>query len=309
MPHSTGILPVQKTANTPGRITMAESSETSRPTILVVGNRTKPGVSEQIEQLLPWLEGHGRVMGMFAHDEPLPEETGDASLAVVFGGDGTLLSAARSLAPLGVPLLGVNMGKLGFLADYDVTHLKRHLPDILAGRVEPIDRVMVNVAVQRGEQVRFESLAANDIAISAGSPFRMIDLCVKQNDVQIAQYLGDGLVISTPSGSTGYNMSAGGPIIAPGLDALAITPIAPHSLAIRPIVVRTTAPIVITATEVNEGTTISIDGQVNVPMGREDVVHVDRAATPARIVPHPGRNFFATLARKLQWGQSPHHQS
>lgn len=287
---------------------MVESAETVQPKILVIGNRDKPGVSETIEGLLPWLEGHGRMLAIAGHDEPLPDGAGDASLCIVFGGDGTLLSAARSLAPLGIPLLGVNMGKLGFLADYDVTHLRKHLPDILAGRVEPIERIMMEVIVLRGNDVRFESAAANDIAVSAGSPFRMIDLCVKQDDVQIAQYLGDGLVISTPSGSTGYNMSAGGPIIAPGLDALAITPIAPHSLAIRPIVVSTRAPILITATEVNEGTTVSIDGQVNVAMGNEDVVQVRRAVVPARIVPHPGRNFFSTLAQKLQWGQSPHHR-
>jgi NAD+ kinase len=288
---------------------MADSAETSRPKILVIGNMNKSGVAETIEQLLPWLAGHGELVATASHDQPMPAGAGEADLCIVFGGDGTLLSAARSLAPLGVPLLGVNMGKLGFLADYDVTHLKKHLPEILSGQVQPIDRIMMNIAVQRGGEFRFESSAANDIAISAGSPFRMVDLCVKQDDVQIAQYLGDGLVISTPSGSTGYNMSAGGPIIAPGLDALAITPIAPHSLAIRPIVVRTTAPILIMATQVNEGTTISIDGQVNVPMGSDDVVQVRRAAAPARIVPHPGRNFFSTLARKLQWGQSPHHRS
>ncbi len=287
---------------------MASNASTSQPRILVVGNMDKPGVPEQIDQLRPWLASHGELLAVAAHDQPMPSGAADASLCIVFGGDGTLLSAARSLAPLGVPLLGVNMGKLGFLADYDVPHLRKHLPDILAGRVEPIDRIMMDVAVLRGCEVRFESSAANDIAVSAGSPFRMIDLCVRQNDVQIAQYLGDGLVISTPSGSTGYNMSAGGPIIAPGLDALAITPVAPHSLAIRPIVVRTTAPIVITATEVNEGTTVSIDGQVNVPMGNEDTVQVRRSPAPARIVPHPGRNFFSTLAAKLQWGQSPHHR-
>ncbi|MFP4052870.1 MAG: NAD(+)/NADH kinase [Phycisphaerae bacterium] len=281
----------------------------ARKKLLVLGNMEKPGVPEQIEDLRPWLSQQAEVVGPFGAADPLPPEGADADVCVVFGGDGTLLSAARAVAPAGVPLLGVNMGKLGFLADYNVEHLRKHLPDILAGRVEPIERIMLDVRLMSGDDCRFASAAANDLAISAGSPFRMIDLRVTQGGVLIAQYLGDGLVMATPSGSTGYNMSGGGPIMSPTLEAVAITPIAPHSLAMRPIVVRSDREVVITATRVNEGTTASIDGQVNVPVRDGDSLRCRRSDHPARIVPHPGRNFFSTLSAKLQWGHSPHHRN
>jgi NAD+ kinase len=135
----------------------------------------------------------------------------------------------------------------------------------------------------------------------------MVDLQVTQGDSEVAQYLGDGVIVATPSGSTGYNMSVGGPILAPTLDAITITPIAPHTLALRPLVVRSDMPIHIHAAKVNVGTTVIIDGQISTPLDQGDLIEVSKAPEPAMIVPHPGRGFFRTLAGKLQWGRSPHH--
>ncbi len=215
--------------------------------IVILGNMSKEGVPDQIERLRDWFEQRAEIMGIFPANQPLPEDAAAADLAVVFGGDGTLLSAARLLAGTSVPLMGVNMGKLGFLAEFDVEHMQRHLEAVLGGEIVAKERMMLQVAVSRKREAEFVSPAANDLAISAGPPFRMIDLRVEQGDSEIARYLGDGLVIATPNGSTGYNMSAGGPILEPTLDAIAITPIAPHTLSVRPIVVRSDLPIRITA--------------------------------------------------------------
>ncbi len=276
--------------------------------VLIVGNMQKPGVAEQIEALRPWFAERVEVAAVASARDLLPAAGAGADLCVAFGGDGTLLAAARMLAGTGVPLLGVNMGKLGFLAEFSVEHMQKHLDDILAGKIRPTERLMLDVAVADCAHHELRSPAANDVAISAGQPFRMIDLNVACGDDRIARYLGDGLVVAAPSGSTGYTMSAGGPILEPTLDALAITPVAPHTLSMRPIVVRSDVPVRITATRVNPGTAVIIDGQISSGLCDGDTVVVRRAERGAFIVPHPGRRFFTTLADKLQWGLSPHHQ-
>ena len=278
-----------------------------REKIILLGNLDKPGVREQIDALRPWFEERAEVLAVGSANGPLADGAAKARLCVVFGGDGTVLAAARTLAETGVPMLGVNMGKLGFLAEFNVEHLQKHFDDILAGKVAPNERMMLDVCVHDCELHKFCSRAANDVAFSAGPPFRMIDLSVTQGGQTIAQYFGDGLVVCTPTGSTGYNMSAGGPIVEPTLDAVAITPIAPHTLSARPIVVRSDEPIRITATRVNRGTAVIVDGQVSSGLCDGDTVQVSRSSASMKLIPHPGRAFFRTLANKLKWGQSPHH--
>lgn len=275
--------------------------------IVILGNMSKPGVADRIEALRPWFQARVEVLAVLPVGEPVPPDASSADLCVVFGGDGTLLAASRALYRTGVPLLGVNMGKLGFLADFSVEHMQKHFAEILQGKVAPTERMMLEVRVVDCKHHCFRSPAANDVAIAAGSPFRMIDLKVTRGGRQIARYVGDGLVVATPTGSTGYNMSAGGPIIEPMLEAVVITPVAPHSLSLRPIVVRSDEAICITASRVNPGTTVIIDGQVSANLCDGDTVEIRRADMPVRIIPHPGRCFFETLTRKLQWGRSPHH--
>jgi len=278
-----------------------------RKGIIVIGNMAKPGVAEQIEALRPWFAQQADVLAVLPADGPLGPEADAAALCVVFGGDGTLLAAARMAAGRRLPLLGVNMGKLGFLADFNVEHMQKHFADILSGAIKPTERMMLDVCVSSCEKRRFCSPAANDVAISAGPPFRMIDLDVCQGDTQIAQYLGDGLVVSTPTGSTGYSMSAGGPIMEPTLDAMVITALAPHTLSLRPMVVRGDSRIRITASHVNAGTALIVDGQISSSLCSGDTVEINRSQTPALLIPHPGRQFYQTLSNKLRWGQSPHH--
>ncbi len=279
--------------------------------VLILGNMSKPGVCERIEQLREWFATRAEIIAIAPTNGELPPESGSADLAVVFGGDGSLLSAARMLVDTDVPMLGVNMGKLGFLAEFNVEHMQKHFQQAIDGQIPAIERMMLRVTVlgQNGDsgKAKFASPAANDLAISAGPPFRMIDLQVTRSGNKIARYLGDGVVVATPNGSTGYNMSAGGPILEPTLDAISITPVAPHTLSLRPIVVGSDKTIRITASRVNEGTTLIVDGQVSCSLADGDVAEIRRAERGANIIPHPGRNFFSTLADKLQWGRSPHH--
>ncbi|MFP4106649.1 MAG: NAD(+)/NADH kinase [Phycisphaerae bacterium] len=284
---------------------------TSAKRVLILLNPEKPNVHEHIERLRPFIAERAEVLAVSDERTGLPASADAADLCIVFGGDGTLLGAARLLAGMGVPLLGVNMGKLGFLAEFNVPHFKKHLDEILHGQIEPIERIMLEVTIANtgtDDKPRFSSPAANDVAICAGEPFRMIDVHVNQEDYEVARYLGDGLVVATPSGSTGYNMSCGGPILEPSLDALAITPVAPHSLSMRPIVVGSGKPIQIEAHRINPGTRVLIDGQLSCSLSPGETVEVRRAQHGALIVPHPGRPFFRTLSTKLHWGHSPHHR-
>ena len=275
--------------------------------IIVVANMAKSGVAEQIESLRPWFSERAELLPIMVVDDPVPAAAGSADLCVVFGGDGTLLAAARKLSRMGVPLLGVNMGKLGFLAEFDVEHMKRHVEKFLAGEVAPAERMMLEVRVDGRDNRSFHSPAANDVAIASGRPFRMIDVVVTQGGRHMASYFGDGLVVSTPAGSTGYNLSAGGPILEPTLDAIAITPVAAHSLSMRPIVVNSASPIGVTAARVNPGTAVIVDGQVTSPLREGDVVEISKAPWGLKFLPHPDRAFFETLTRKLQWAHKPHH--
>lgn len=277
--------------------------------IIIVANMAKSGVSEQIESLRPWFAQRVELLPVVVAGDPVPAAAGEADLCIVFGGDGTQLAAARMLARLGVPLLGVNMGKLGFLAEFDVEHMKRYVDDFLAGKLAAAERMMLEVRVTSSDVHGFQSPAANDVAIAAGRPFRMIDLLVTQGGHHVASYLGDGLVVSTPAGSTGYSLSAGGPILEPTLDAIVITPVAAHSLSIRPIVVHSTLPICVTAARVNPGTVVCVDGQVTSGLSDGDVVEISKAPWGLKFIPHPDRAFFDTLTRKLQWAHSPHHTS
>jgi len=275
--------------------------------VLILVNRSKPGVLDQVQVLESWIRRRADVPAVVAIDDLGDAELPAADLCVVLGADGTLLAAARALANSATPLLGVNMGKLGFLAEFNVEQMREYFDDVLAGKIVPTERMMLDVRVRKSEAQTFSSPAANDVAIAAGRPFRMIDLHVARGDDHIARYLGDGLVVATPTGSTGYNMSLGGPIIEPTLDAVVISPVAAHTLSMRPILVQADRPIEIRTARVNEGTAVMIDGQVTCALSDGDVVEIRRAGRPVRIIPHPEHGFFDTLTTKLNWGHSPHH--
>ncbi|MDP6543612.1 MAG: NAD(+)/NADH kinase [Phycisphaerae bacterium] len=275
--------------------------------VLILANYSKPGVSDQIGILEPWIRQRAEVVATLGVEQLPKADPPPADLCVVLGGDGTLLAAARTLARTNTPLLGVNMGKLGFLAEFNIEQMREHFDDVLAGKIPPTRRIMLEVSVQQHGKETFSSPVANEVAISAGTPFRLIDLDVSRGSEKIAKYLGDGLVVATPTGSTGYNMSVGGPIIEPTLDAVVISPLAAHTLSMRPIVVQSDQPIVVRAIRVNVGTSVMVDGQLTCGLRDGDVVEIRRADHPTQIIPHPEHGFFQTLTTKLKWGHNPHN--
>lgn len=232
----------------------------------------------------------------------------DARLVVVFGGDGAILMTARHLGGSDVPVVGVNMGKLGFLAPYTVDQLVEHLPDILAGEIAPSPRMMLDCTIERRGRTVFESLALNEVAISGGLPSRLhwIDVQVNGGEECVA-YRGDGMIIATPVGSTGYNLAAGGPLMAPTMEAIVVRPVCPHTFASRSLVVPADTHLTLTTRPPIRGVGMTIDGQDWMRMTRDDRIHVRRADHPLWFVPRPGQTYFQTLREKFYWGGHPNY--
>jgi NAD+ kinase len=228
-----------------------------------------------------------------------------ADYAVVFGGDGTIISVARQLSQCAIPIIGVNLGKLGFLAEFSVEELKEVFGEIVEGHVIVENRVMLECVISRDGKEQFSSAAINDVFITSGPPFRMIELKVLVDGQAIAGCVSDGLVICTPTGSTAYNLSAGGPILSAKMGAIVVTPICPHSLSFRPIVINADSKVEVAGIRVNNGTTVSIDGQIWREFSIEDVVRVERHQGDFLVVSNPIRTQWDTLATKLGWAETP----
>ena len=223
-------------------------------------------------------------------------------LLIVLGGDGTLLSMARAVGDLGVPILGVNLGGLGFLTATTLDEMLPALETLLAGGMEIEERMMLSASLRRGGQSVGEYIALNDVVITKSAMSRIIDLSVSVGGRHAISYRADGLIISTPTGSTAYNLSAGGPILFPTMDAVVLTPIAPHTLSNRPIVVPGAQRIEV-ALLVEQDVMLTMDGQVGVPLRERDVVEVQKAAARIGLVRFPQKDFFSVLRTKLKWGE------
>jgi len=227
---------------------------------------------------------------------------GQVDFLIVLGGDGTLLSMARAVGDLGVPILGVNLGGLGFLTATTLDEMLPALETLLSGGMEIEERMMLSASLRRGGQVVGEYLALNDVVITKSAMSRIIDLSVSVGGRHAISYRADGLIISTPTGSTAYNLSAGGPILFPTMDAVVLTPIAPHTLSNRPIAVPGAQRIEV-ALLVDQEVMLTMDGQVGVPLRERDVVEVQKASARIRLVRFPQKDFFSVLRTKLKWGE------
>jgi NAD+ kinase len=270
---------------------------------LIIGSKKKPQVVRTAGELSKWLAERTEDVRMVWLDEK-PSEMGRADLAVVLGGDGTILNAARWLSTDEVPVLGVNMGKLGFLAEFSVSDLKEYWADISAQKCRVVERMTLDCEiVDQG----FHQPAINDVIITAGEPFRLIELAMHLGKSEVARLAGDGLIISTPTGSTAYNMSAGGPIVDPQVQAIMLTPICPHSLNHRPLVIDSKYEITITAKRVNEGTTIILDGQVSREFTVGQELKVRRGKYNLHVIASPARDHWGTLSKKLHWARGPEY--
>ncbi len=224
---------------------------------------------------------------------------------IVFGGDGTLIGVARSLGANQLPLVGVNIGKLGFLAEFSPDELKESFERVIRDDTLVTRRIALHVSVRHNGGVRDTSLAINDCVIHAGPPYRIIRLGVSINGEHLTTVGGDGLIVCTPSGSTAHNLSAGGPIVQPSVPAIVLSPMNPHSLTHKPLVVESDSTIEIHASEVNEGSTAIIDGQVTCPLQPGDRITVRRFESDYLLVRNPLYARWHKLVTKLHWGRSP----
>lgn len=233
-----------------------------------------------------------------------PGELKDAELVIVVGGDGTMLRTARSLAPHGVPLVGVNAGRLGFLADIKPEALASSLDAVLAGDFIEEPRAILDAAVHRGEEIIWRGTALNDVVVQKCDGGRLIEFETHVNGSYVCRHRADGIIISTPTGSTAYALSAGGPILHPRLAAIAIVPICPHTLSDRPIVVNGDARIEIRMRDTeNVDAQVVLDGQDHEMLKAGDRIAIAADGPPARLLHPAGHDYYSLLRNKLHWGR------
>jgi NAD+ kinase len=227
-------------------------------------------------------------------------------LVVVLGGDGTLLSVADAIgaAGTGIPMLGVNFGSLGFLTEVTLPELRASLDAALAGRAHIEARMMLESTIFRAGAAFSRHIALNDVVVTKGALARMIDLSVSVGDEFVTRVKADGLIVATPTGSTAYNLAAGGPIVQPNVDALLLTPIAPHTLTNRPIVIPATSPVrVQPLMEERAEVFVTFDGQAGYQLQAGDDIRVRRADRTLRLIRPSTRSYFEVLREKLKWGE------
>jgi len=267
---------------------------------------------EALTDVRALIKRHGSLILELQSDKEdgLPDPA-DVDLVIALGGDGTILSAARRCLELGSPLLGVNTGKVGFMAGYELDRFKQKAPELLGEgplAVHPVTPLHGEVRDAEGEP-RFEGVALNEFVVSAGPPFRMITLDISVDSETGPTVSGDGLIVSSPLGSTAYNVSAGGPIVAPGVQAMIVTPIAAHSLSFRPIVIRSSSVVRICLSSANaiesSGTTLIIDGQQEHRLREGDTLSVTQSHQRIEFVLDPQVSYWQTLLGKMHWASSP----
>lgn len=279
----------------------------------IVAKPDAPEAAEAVGRLVAWLAGRGLAVTLEKETAGLmpavaapavrkSDLPGQVDVVVVLGGDGTLLSTARAVGEVGVPILGVNLGDLGFLTATTLDEMVAAVEELLAGRMTVEERMMLAARVVRRGEVVTEHAGLNDVVITKSAMSRIISLRVAVEGEYATAYRADGLIVSTPTGSTAYSLSAGGPILFPTLDAIVLTPIASHTLTNRPIVLPASVRIDVTLLTDQE-VMATVDGQVGVPLLEHDTVEIRRAASRIRLVRFPQRDFFSVLRSKLKWGE------
>ena len=300
--------------------------------LLIVANLKKMRVRPAAGELVEWIKAtHGDRVEVLGVDDNADGDLngGDFDLAtldvdavLVLGGDGTLLSVARRLQGRQVPVMGVNYGRLGFLAGFRPDEVQAQFEPMLNGTLPISSRQMLDVSILApdvecdlmsdaavSKKRRFHVLSLNDVVINAGPPFHMIELALGTDGDFGVKVFGDGMIVSTPSGSTAYNVSAGGPILNPPVQGFCLTPIAPHSLSFRPVIVPSETKIMLIANEVNKGTTLVCDGQDCARLKKGDRVVIRRADRDLLLVENPHSRRWRALAEKLHWASTPKYNN
>ena len=282
-------------------------------TIGITSKPKKPEVRDIVTPLVHWL--HDRSIEVLVDKDTGSTLDGSekcvtrnempslVDLIIVLGGDGTLLATARVLNRKPVPLLAVNLGGLGFLTVITRDELYSILERVLAGDFRTERRVQIEAEVMRAGEVISSFLALNDVVLNKGAIARVLDFDVRVDGQFISSYKADGLIVSTPTGSTAYSLAAGGPVIAPSVEAFIVTPICAHTLSNRPVVLPDSAQIEVKVKSYGESVYLTVDGQVGVALRSEDAVHMRRASSVVELIQSPQKNYFEILRQKLKWGE------
>ncbi len=292
-----------------------------RPFFHRVGVYARPGLREAtpvVTDLLDWLASRGVEVVLETETARLAAAEGRVptapqaalptrvDLIVVLGGDGTLLSMADRIAEAGadVPILGVNFGSLGFLTEVTLDELRPALDAALVGAAPVDSRLMLHARVLRGDATVAQHLVLNDVVVGRGARSSIIDLAVSVGPEFVTSVRADGLIVASPTGSTAYNLAAGGPIVHPRVEAIVLTPIAPHTLTNRPVVIPAAAEVRIWSTTARDGeVVVNFDGHAGVILERDDIVSIQPAPRALRLLRPSTRTYFEVLRQKLKWGE------
>jgi NAD+ kinase len=270
------------------------------PRVLMLVNPEKMGAKEAACSLCPSLSGQADITSRELSDGPITEPV---DLVVVLGGDGSILRAVRMLAGREVPVVGVNLGKLGYLAEFTAEEFCRNFEAIVGGRMPVSRRMMLDVCCELAGGRTTRHRVLNDVLLAGAIPHRMVGVTATIDGEEVTTYFGDGVLVSTPTGSTAYCLAAGGPLVAPRLEAMVLVPIAAHSLSHRPIVLRPDAEVVLTPSALQKAAVCVVDGQETVHLAEGDRVRISRAKESFILVHNGERPVFSTLREKLNWGR------
>lgn len=271
-----------------------------------------PEARKASRKLAAWLEARGKKVFIDSETAAAINARGYepanipalVEMIIVLGGDGTLLSAARLVADshTDVPIFGVNLGSLGFMAEVSLDELYGNLEKAIAGKLGTEDRIMLTASVvRRGKRIaRYRVL--NDAVINKGALARMMELRISVNDGHLTTLRADGLIVATPTGSTAYSLSAGGPIIHPTIHCFVLTPICPHTLSNRPIALPDTVVVTVCLTSPSEDVSLTLDGQIGFPLEPNDVVEIKKSRFRMKLIKHPTKSYYEILRTKLKWG-------
>jgi len=273
----------------------------SAPRAIILADRTRPELRGAAERLRPTIERHLKVVSECL-DFGTPLDSIDFDLAVVLGGDGSILRASHQMGYRQRPVLGVNLGRLGFLAALQPEQLDQALPEIAAGHHEVVEHLMIECTATRGGKGVYHSLGLNEASVLAGPPFAMVDIELYVDGELVTTYSCDGLIVSTPVGSTAHCLSAGGPILRNDIQALVILPISPHTLTLRPVVDSADRMIEMVVPEPHEGTSLVVDGRVLGKLEAGDRVRIVRSQARFQMVNVCGQSYYRRLHDKLGWG-------
>lgn len=277
--------------------------------IICKTGRTEP--QEILKELLPWLRQRG--YETFVESETAShlnikgfsrsEITSLADVILVLGGDGTMLSVSRLVAEKGIPILGINLGSMGFITEINRDEIYKAVETMLTADCAAEDRLMLTAAIQRNGEKISEYTVLNDVVINKGALARIIDLETYINGTYVTTFKADGLIISTPTGSTAYSLSAGGPIIYPTLDSMVLTPICSHTLTNRPIVLPDDFRIEIILKTRSEDVYLTLDGQVGFSLRMDDIIDISKSGFKTRLLIPCEKDYFKILRTKLKWGE------